>query len=562
MSATLLIIAEDEHMRWVYFRALSSVGYEVRAVESDGEGHRLISETVPQLVLLDLDALNWNGMLILQKLQQEHPQLPVVVVNHQTGLEKTLQALKLGACDYVHKPFDLQELRVTVEKALKMESLQEEVRFLRQQVGRGYGEFELIGQSQAIKSIQQLVDQVANSTATVLLQGERGTGKETVARALHYQSQRREKPLIIFDCSAVPEKLVDRELFGQEDFEQRHKGALMMAQGGTLYLKEITALSLPMQASLFEVLNRRFFRPFQGEKEQVVDVRFITSTTRNISQLVKQGLFREDLYYHIRIVPVLLPPLRQRMEDISSLAHHFLKRYDSTGRIHGFTASAMAALESYQWMGNVKELATVVERSILLCQQEWIDRDDLYLPEVAECSYDSSYEQVRKDRDFIERTIEKVRAEMDDKNEQRQKSIERPGKQRENVERQNHERQSNERKGYERLDRKRSRKENILNNIERIQEEKVKALCAISEEEQAPLPKKKDKVIQGAGFTLVLQDDESIFIEEIEKRLIQYALERYQGDQNQASRALGMTRASLASRMQKYQINQGSRRRW
>ncbi|WP_170270314.1 sigma-54-dependent transcriptional regulator [Heliorestis acidaminivorans] len=550
MSSTILIIAEEEHMRWVFFRALSSVGYDVRAGATEEESLPMIEEKMPQLILLDLDAYQWDGFIFLQRLQQMTPQVPIVVVSHQSALEKTLQALKLGARDYIHKPFDLQELRVTVEKALHMEALQDEVRYLRQQIGRGYGEIDLVGQSRAMQSISQLVEQVANSMAPVLLQGERGTGKETVARALHYKSKRREKPLIIFDCSAVPAKMAEGELFGWEAEDHSRQGALLLAQGGTLFLKEITSLSLPLQARLVEVLNRRFFRPAKSQKEKVVDIRFIASTTLNMGQLVRAGRFREDLYYHLKIIPVFLPPLRQRVEDISPLAHHFLKRFDPTGRIHGFTAAAMSALEAYPWPGHVQELATVVERALLLCQEEWIDRQDFYLPYSAEERLQAVQDREKgQGQGFREQTKEE--SIKDILSEARKK-------------------RSTDRRVDRRSDSSAIDESTVIENqqgskVRAKDLHKDRVIYELAEEAgEADLAEyvagTEKKVIRGPGFTLLLEK-ETIFVEDIEKKLIEYVLERFEGDQNKSSRALGMTRASLASRMQKYQISHVGRRR-
>lgn len=493
-------------MRWVLSRGLTRGGYRVVQGSSEDDGLLQAQQEAPDLVIVDLKVLELDSLGILKSLRQTHSQLPVIVITPQGSLDTALQALKLGASDYIQKPFDLEELRLSVEKRLQVQALNREVYFLRSQISRANGEFQLIGNSPAIQAVRELIGQVANSQATVLLQGERGTGKEVTARALHYSSQCREYPFVVVNCATIPETLMESELFGSE------KGALLssceprpgrfeLAHRGTMVLKDITTLSEAMQAKLLRFVEERAFERVGGKKPVTVDVRLVATTNKELSQAVREGLFREDLYYRLKVIPIQLPPLRQRQEDIPLLAKYFLNHFDPRGFFKGFSADALALFDSYPWPGNVRELANAIERAVMLCRDDWITAQEFALGGLPEKQQKTTHLPVHRNTGLAQSSGKQPTAKLS-------------------------RRQRTEHNENNKQDDKQGSSENI----------------------------RADRMtVTGEGFTLNI-NQAGISLEQVERILIESALERFEGNQSQAARFLSMTRAALSYRMQKLHI--------
>ncbi len=293
--------------------------------------------------------------------------------------------MKLGAYTYVNKPFNLDDVAVTVEKALETSRLRREVRTLRSSQGREYGFDAIIGGSPAMLAVKSILARVADSPAsTVLLTGETGTGKDLAAKAVHYNSDRATKPFVNITCSALPEQLLESELFGHErgaftDARQLKRGLFETADGGTVFLDEIGEMTAGLQSKLLRFLEDKTFKRVGGLSDIRVDVRVIAATNRNLEREVEAGTFREDLFYRLQVMPIVLPPLRERRGDIPLLANYYIDRYNREfrKRVRGLTSDAMAMLEQHRWPGNIRELRNVIERAMLLLDQEWIGPDDL-----------------------------------------------------------------------------------------------------------------------------------------------------------------------------------------
>ncbi|MFO0773959.1 MAG: sigma-54 dependent transcriptional regulator [Nitrospiraceae bacterium] len=349
--------------------------YEVLQAADAHEGLDLFKKEAPHLVLLDVMLPGMDGLAVLERMQQEDKSVPVIMVTGTKAVKTAVDAMKLGAVDYVSKPFEIDELRIIVGKALETQELEREVRSLRAQVSNRYAFHNLIGKSQAMQEIYGKIEQVADSRTTILVTGESGTGKELVARALHYNSGRRERPFVALNCAALPETLIESELFGHEkgsftDATARRVGQFELAHTGTLFLDEIGDLSATTQAKLLRVLQEREFTRIGGVQPIKVDVRIVAATNKSLDEMVRRGTFREDLYYRINVVSLYLPPLRERGEDVLLLAKHFLqKRIDEEKLpVQDFTKDALEVLARHSWPGNVRELQNVVEQAMLWSQ--------------------------------------------------------------------------------------------------------------------------------------------------------------------------------------------------
>lgn len=378
-----VLIADDEaNMRWALDKALTKAGYEVIAAENGQVALETIRTERPDLALLDLKMPKINGMEVLKKVKELAIEIPVIIMTAHGNTAKAVEAMKQGAYDYITKPFDIDELLMTVAKALEVGTLRRHVDYLKQEVIEKQGWDQIIGRSTPMQTVFHLVERVAPTLATVLLQGESGTGKELVAHAIYASSPRREGPLIRVNCAALPETLMESELFGHEKgaftgAHMRKAGRFELADGGTLFLDEIGELSLGVQAKLLRVLQERTFERVGGEKTIKVDVRIIAATNKDLFAESKEGRFREDLYYRLSVFPIKLPSLRERREDIPLLIQHFLQKLKPTGEIKRFTQEALDCLLYYEWPGNVRELQNIVERMVIICPQqeigpEWI----------------------------------------------------------------------------------------------------------------------------------------------------------------------------------------------
>jgi len=379
-----ILLVDDEASIRESLKVVLEPAYEVLSASTTREGLDLFRRESPHLVLLDVVMPDMDGLALLKVLREENARIPVIMLTGTKTVKTAVTAMKLGAADYLTKPFDVEELRLIVAKTLEAGELEQEVLQLRAQVATRYSFHNLVGKSQAMRAIYSKIEQLADTRATVMITGESGTGKELVARALHYNSGRRDKPFIAINSAALPETLIESELFGHEkgsftDAQARRIGQFELAHGGTLFLDEIGDLSPATQAKLLRVLQEREFTRVGGTQPIKVDVRIITATNKQLDELVKRETFREDLYYRINVVVLHLPPLRDRREDIPLLAQHILaKRSDGAGRPQQeFTKDALETLAAYAWPGNVRELENVIEQALIWSNGKPIDREHL-----------------------------------------------------------------------------------------------------------------------------------------------------------------------------------------
>src|SRR5512134_2483385 len=367
-----VLLIDDEARVRASLKALLEPTYETIQAADAQEGLELFRKEAPHLVLLDVILPGTDGLSVLQTLRAEDRAAPVIMLTGTKSVKTAVDAMKFGAADYLSKPFDVEELRIIVERALNDQELQREVKQLRAQVTQRYAFHNLIGKSQGMQEIYSKIEQVADSRTTVLITGESGTGKELVARALHYNSSRRERPFIALNCAALPETLIESELFGHEkgsftDATARRVGQFELANTGTLFLDEIGDLSPVTQAKLLRVLQEREFTRIGGVQPIKVDVRIVAATNKNLEELVRKGQFREDLYYRINVIALYLPPLRERGEDIPLLAKHFLaKRVEEEKRPSiEFGKESLELISHYPWPGNVREMENIIEQAFI-----------------------------------------------------------------------------------------------------------------------------------------------------------------------------------------------------
>jgi DNA-binding NtrC family response regulator len=383
MTKRILAIDDDSAVHMSLTMALEP-RYEVVTATSGTEALSLFHARSPDLVLLDIIIPGQDGLALLRAIRNERPRVPVIMLTAMSSPKTAVTAMKLGADDFLTKPFDVEELRLVVDRCLTARALEQEVHDLRAQVGARYAFHNLIGKSPAMQEVYAKIGQVADTRTTVVITGESGTGKELAARALHFNSSRRDRPFVGLNCAALPETLIETELFGHEkgaftDAHGRRIGQFELAHGGTLFLDEITELSLTMQAKLLRVLQERELKRIGGAQAIKVDVRIIAATNRNLLDEVAKGRFREDMYYRINVVSLFLPPLRERRQDIPQLAEHFLATASREAKRgpHGFSKAALEALARYDWPGNVRELQNVVEQTMIWCARPLIMPDDL-----------------------------------------------------------------------------------------------------------------------------------------------------------------------------------------
>ena len=382
MKKRVLLIDDEARVR-ASLKMVLEPTYEVIQAADAQEGLELFRKEAPHLVLLDVILPGTDGLSVLQTLRAEDRAAPVIMLTGTKSVKTAVDAMKFGAADYLSKPFDVEELRIIVEQALKNQELQREVKQLRAQVVRRYAFHNLIGKSPSMQDIYNKIEQVADSRTTVLITGESGTGKELVAKALHYNSGRRERPFIALNCAAIPETLIESELFGHEkgsftDATARRVGQFELANNGTLFLDEIGDLSAMTQAKLLRILQEREFTRVGGVQSIKVDVRIVAATNKNLEELVRKGHFREDLYYRVNVIALYLPPLRERGEDVPLLANHFLaKRIEEDSRPpQEFSKDAVDLLSRYPWPGNVREMENIIEQAFI-----WSKGSDAITPE-------------------------------------------------------------------------------------------------------------------------------------------------------------------------------------
>jgi two-component system, NtrC family, response regulator AtoC len=352
---------------------LGEDGYEVLLATTGAEGEATLRAKPVDIVLLDLMLPDEDGISVLRKIKQEEPNVQVIVLTAFGAVESAVEAMRLGAYDYIDKPSDVSKLKLVIKRALDELAMRREIERLRQQSG-AYVHGWIVGESKEMHRIAQLVAKVAQGNATVLIQGESGTGKEIIARAIHQQSQRADKPFTVINCAAIPADLLESELFGFEagaftGAQRRKKGLLEVADRGTLFLDEIGEMKPETQAKILRVLETRTLRRVGGTSDIKVDVRFIAATNRDLRTAVREGAFREDLYYRLQVMVIDLPPLRERMEDIELFISTFIDEFNQAmgKNVTGVSHEALAQMKRYHWPGNIRELRNVIERGLVLC---------------------------------------------------------------------------------------------------------------------------------------------------------------------------------------------------
>jgi DNA-binding NtrC family response regulator len=384
-NGALLVIDDDEITCKVIGAIFTAEGMTVSAAHDAASGLRCISDDAPDVVILDLNLNDADGLDVLARLQETHPSLPTIILTAHGAIKSALHATRLGAFDYLTKPIDRDELVVAVQRALKTRALEHEVEHLRRQVSEG-SLSALMGRSTLARAVVDQVRMVAASNFTVLVLGATGTGKELVAQAIHRQSARCSKPLIALDCGAIPETLLESELFGYEKgsysgAERRKEGRFQLAQGGTFFLDEIGNLSAALQAKLLRVLESRQVHAVGSTRARDIDVRFIAATNADLLERVRSGAFRTDLYFRLAQYTISLPSLRSRVADIPDLAQRFLEEASIELRkpVHGIVPEAIALLQQHAWPGNVRELRNVVRQAVLETRELVIRPDVLAL---------------------------------------------------------------------------------------------------------------------------------------------------------------------------------------
>lgn len=404
----ILIVDDDRNLLEVLKVRVESAGYEVTTVTNEDEALEAARNDTFDLSILDLQLEQTDGITLMQELRLVIPDMPVIILTAFGTIESAVQAVKKGAYGYLTKPFNPQDLFANIEKALENSQLTREISQLKGLLEEEHGSPNIIAESEKMQQILTIVSRVAPSDSTIYVGGESGTGKELIAKAIHLASTRKDKPFIALNCAALPESLLESRLFGHEKGAftgavQSTKGLFMQAHKGTLFLDEIGDMSLPIQAKVLRVLQERAFYPIGSDKLVEVDTRVIVATNKHLEEEVKKGLFREDLFYRIHVIPIYLPPLRERKEDLPPLVEYFLERLNKQMKrqIKGLTPEAMRKIMLHDWPGNVRELENTLEYAAAMARGDFITEEFVFPPRRG--SSEEPLKPLKEARDAFER---------------------------------------------------------------------------------------------------------------------------------------------------------------
>jgi len=387
----ILLVDDDRNLIELVKMRLESADYEVVTALNEREAAEGIKGQAFDLSLVDLQLINQDGISLMEDLHLIIPEMPVIILTAYGSIESAVEAMKRGAYSYLTKPFDARDLLLQIEKALEKRRLTSEIKRLKGLIEERYDFSNIVAKSQKMQEVLGMVSRIAKTDSTVYIYGESGTGKELIAKAIHLASEREDKPFVAINCAALPESLMESELFGHEKGAftgaiRSTKGLFTQAHEGTIFLDEIGDVPLSIQAKLLRVLQERQFYPIGSEKSVEVDVRVIVATQKDLEDQVKQGLFREDLFYRIHVIPIHLPPLRERKEDIPPLVEHFLKKFSQLMKkeMKGLTPMAVQRLMLHEWPGNVRELENIIEYAVAMTRQDVITEDFILQTGVSE----------------------------------------------------------------------------------------------------------------------------------------------------------------------------------
>ncbi|MDR8391344.1 sigma-54 dependent transcriptional regulator [Aliifodinibius sp. S!AR15-10] len=384
MKGSILIADDEKEIRETLSMVLEDEGYKCHTASDGEEAIQAIQEGRFDILITDLKMPGADGIEVLQKTKQLSSQTLTIIITAHATVETAVEALRQGASDYILKPVDFEEVIIRIQNLLEHKELIQENRYLREQIDRKFNFNHIIGESEAMKQVYDMISRVSNASTHILITGASGTGKELVARAIHSNSDRSKKPFLALNCGSIPDDLVEAELFGYKKgaftgAEKDHEGIFEAANGGTVFLDEIGELPPNVQVNLLRVLQEKEVKPVGSNQTVNFDARIITATNRDLKEEVEKGNFREDLYFRLNVVEISMPSLSERKEDIPVLTHHFLNKYNRelNRAVKGITSDAMTALISYDWRGNVRELENVIERAVLLGTEDHITIGDL-----------------------------------------------------------------------------------------------------------------------------------------------------------------------------------------
>jgi two-component system response regulator PilR (NtrC family) len=420
--SSVLVVDDEKSLRELLTIMLEKDGYDVTCSENGEKAIKQIEEREFDLVITDFKMRQVNGINVLEAVKKEHPKTPVVMMTAYASAEIAVEAMKKGAYDYISKPFNVEDFQLIVKNAMEMKKLSDENRHLKSALKDKYQYANIIGKSPAMQKVFSLVEKIADSNATVLIHGESGTGKELVAKAIHFNGGRRNYPFISINCGAVPENLLESELFGHEkgaftSADSAKTGLMEAANKGTFFLDEIGETPLSLQVKLLRVLQEREFTRVGATQTTKIDLRILAATNLDLAQAVQNKQFREDLYYRLNVIPLRLPPLRERREDIPQLINHFIEKYNKNRRadnkILGISQEAINVLEKHHWPGNVRELENAIERAVVLEMEDFIQVHSLPEDILGGSKINKDLlPQIGKDPIDLEKTLDQIEKDM------------------------------------------------------------------------------------------------------------------------------------------------------